>query len=795
MIRKLYIYLLTMILTISAIGTADGQSLVINELMQSNVDEIMDDLNEFPDSWVEVYNMGPGTANLVNYKIGITSNQNEAWSLPAYAIPAGGHAIIYCDKESQGMHTNFRLDSGKDCQVYLFMSGSIIDQVEGLAKQPAPNIAYGRQTDGSSNWGYQLISTPGYSNSGLTCGHDHILGNPVFSEPGSVRTGSRSILLELSVPEGSPEGTAIHFTTDGREPTRSDRKYSSPIHITATSVIRAKLFCDGWLSPRSISHSYILFPRNLTLPIISITTNDAYMNDSRIGIFPNNDTSNRNLHHNWRRPSNIEYFEGEGSPSIINQLGEIRVGGGTTRDNPRKTLVVYAHKRFGTKRFSYEFFPDQKPGLTEFKSFLLRNAGNDFNSLFMRDAIVQRHMGTNTDLDWQAWSPAIVYINGEYYSMLNIRERDNEDNVYTNHDRLEDIDLIENWNNLKEGDKGNLNRYENFYNQSGHTMAEYKQWMDCEEFINLMIMNLYHNNLDFPGNNIVMWRPRTEDGKWRWIAKDVDYSLGMYNISYTYKIFRWFYDPSYDSTWYWGANDPEFTLLFRHLMEDPNFKNLFIERSAIYMGDFLNERGIHKVWDPMYDKIKYEYPYHRQKISKYPDYGKEMKHVNDWLAHRTDEFYDQISSFYNTGNPTSLKINTNLQNNPLESLSFNDVALSESRFDGKYFPNHTIKLEAKPKNGMEILGWWIQQTNGGSTISQEYMSADLNLEMPSCSRLVIDPICYNIANGIININATTSTKSNDVYDLNGRKVRSGSMSHDGLPRGIYIIGGKKVVVK
>ena len=785
-----------MILAISGFDNAIGQNLVINELMQSNIDEIMDDLNEFPDSWVEIYNLGPETANLDNYKIGITPNPNEAWALPAYAVPAGGYAIIYCDQESQGLHTNFRLDSGKDSQVYLFMGSSIIDYVEGLPKQPAPNIAYGRQTDGSDNWGYQLITTPGYGNSGLICDHDHILGNPVFSEPGSVQTGSRSIQLELSVPEGSPEGTVIHFTTDGREPTRSDRKYSTPIYITSTSIIRAKLFCDGWLSPRSTVQSYILFPRELTLPVISIATDDAYMNDGEIGIFPNNDTSNRNLHHNWRRPTNIEYFEGEGVSSVINQLGEIRVGGGTTRENSRKTLVVYANKRFGTKRFSYEFFPDQKPGLTEFKSILLRNAGNDFNSLFMRDAIAQRNMGTNTDLDWQAWSPVIVYINGEYYSMLNIRERDNEDNVYSNHDRIEDIDLIENWDNLKEGDFENLNRFMSFYNQSGHTLAEYEQWMDCEEFINVMILNLYHNNVDFPGNNIVMWRPKTDNGRWRWITKDVDYSLGLYNMSYNFKIFRWFYDPKYDSTWYWGANDPEYTLLFRQLMEDQDFRNLFIERSAIYMGDFLNEAGIHKVWDPMYKKIKYEYPYHRQKISRYPDYEKEMKHANEWLAHRTDEFYNQISSFYKTGDPTPLVINSRQQDNPLASLSFNDVSLSESRFDGKFYPDHTIRLEAKTKDDMELIGWWIQQTNGSYTTSQEFMGPDLNMEMPVCSRLVIEPICYNIASGIININSktlNTSPDNDNVYDLNGRMVRSGSTSLEGLPRGIYIVGGKKVV--
>ena len=377
--------------------------------------------------------------------------------------------------------------------------------------------------------------------------------------------------------------------------------------------------------------------------------------------------------------------------------------------------------------------------------------------------------------------------------MLNIRERDNEDNIYTNYNGLEDIDLIENWDDLKEGDFNNFYKFEAFYHNS-HTFAEYEEWMDCEEFINLMIMDLYHNNLDFPGNNIIIWRPRAEGGRWRWIAKDVDYSLGMYNIPYTYKIFRWFYDPKYDPTWYWGANHPEYTFLFRHLMENTDFKNMFIERSAIYMGDFLNERGIHKVWDPMYEKIKYEYPYHRMKISRYPDYNKEMQHVNDWVAHRSDEFYKQISNFYDVGNPIPLEINTNQQDSPLTSLSFNGVTLSEGQFDGKFYPNHTIRLDAKPKEGMELMGWWIQQTNGSSTTSQEYMITDLDMEMPVCSRLVIEPICYNIANGIINIGFTpTTTKSNDVYDLNGRKVRSGSTSLDGLPRGIYIVGGRKVI--
>ena len=59
------------------LASAQNAQLVINELMQSNVEEIMDDLNEFPDSWVEIYNLGPETAILSEYKIGITNNPNE----------------------------------------------------------------------------------------------------------------------------------------------------------------------------------------------------------------------------------------------------------------------------------------------------------------------------------------------------------------------------------------------------------------------------------------------------------------------------------------------------------------------------------------------------------------------------------------------------------------------------------------------------------------------------------------------------------------------------------------------
>ena len=71
---------------------------LINELMQSNVDCIMDDLNEFPDSWVELYNAGDTPVNLKDYRLGVSDKpDDEAWQLPDKTLAPRQYAVVYCD--------------------------------------------------------------------------------------------------------------------------------------------------------------------------------------------------------------------------------------------------------------------------------------------------------------------------------------------------------------------------------------------------------------------------------------------------------------------------------------------------------------------------------------------------------------------------------------------------------------------------------------------------------------------------------------------------------------------------
>lgn len=763
-----------------------SRKLVINELMQSNIDCVMDDLKEFPDSWVELYNNSQEVIQLKNYRLGISTKADEAYQLPSGNIQPHKYLLVYCDRENKNLHTHFRLESGKGCKVYLFKDGEIVDSLpETLMKMPAPDIAYGRKNDGGNEWGYQLTPTPGKANNGGICSGDHILGEPVFSEKGLVRAGSLNLKLTLSLPEGSPEGTVICYTTNGEEPTASSTVYTTPLNIRQTTVVRARLFCDGWLSPRSTVESYISHGRDVTLPVISIAINKDYLDDDNIGIYANNDGNKKRK--DWRRPMNIEFFFTPDAASDLNQLCETRITGGASRGANLKSMGIYAHKRFGTKRFEYEFFPDQKPGLTDFKSLMLRNAGNDFDYLYMRDAIIQRTMASHVDVDWQAWRPAIVYINGVYRGMLNIRERSNEDNIYTNYDGLEDIDMIENWNELKEGDKTNFNAFKEFYNEHNHTMAEYEQWMDCTEFINLMIPNLFYVNLDFPGNNIMMWRPRTQDGRWRWIMKDTDFGLGLYDRDVNYNTIEWLHNQQYDPNNNW-ANGSSHTRLFRRLMEDEDFNREFIDRCYIYMGDFMNLRGTREVWDPMYEMIKYEYPYHRKLFNQWwPNYNTELSNAHTWLQKRTEIFSRQLADFYELGTPINMTVNTNVKDAATGDFSFNGIRLSKGTFDGKYLTGRKITLESGQESLLNVTAWRV--ITDGKLV--DYPGSKLELTTPQCKSLIIYALVDD-ASGIHEIQRDVEG-IDAIYDLNGHRI-------DAMRKGVNIIHGRngqvrKVVVK
>ena len=802
------------ILLVMATMSANAQ-LVINELMQSNVECVRDDIHEFPDSWVELYNPTGEDISLANYSIGTKDKANKAWALPSdQKVSAGGYIIIYCDKEgleNNRLHTDFRLESDKEGSLYLFEGSTIVSSVVGIPVMPAPDIAYGR--DASGNWGYELTSTPRAANAGGVVAADHILGAPRFSEQG--RVGNTPIeQLKLSLPEGAPEGTVICYTTNGREPkgkfeirdgleprivfvpTDSSMQYTAPINnINSTKVIRAKLFCYGWLSPVSTAQSYIFHPREMTVPIISIQTKGEYIYDNVFGIYPNNKSKDNQV--DWRRPINIEMFDAAGKASVINQLGETRIMGGQSRANKLKSMAIYANKRFGpkNKRFSYKFFPDQKPGITEFKSFSLRDGGNDFTDLYFRDLIIQRTMGQNTDIDWQAGHTAVLYINGQYVGMLNIRERSNDDNIYSNYNGLEDIDMIEisheEVNNqdmyveeLKAGTETNYEAFKSFYSNvadGDHSKAKWEEWMDVSEYLNIVIMNLFYGNIDFPGNNIVFWRPNDDDTKsglpkrWRFIAKDVDFGLGLYGRGNNYNTIDLLYNPNkwQYSNDNWAFTEPA-TRLIKNMLQNQDILNLFIDKCCVFMGDFMNGTGTGEIIDIIKAEAMEEFVAHRDKYSpntyggNRSDITNKFNNAKNWVNGRPDNFINHMKTQWGLGTAIPVTINKEVATTDLpDEVYVNGIKLTKGVFDGKLFRNRHITLEAKNdiENDFSVTGWKIQIGNG----TPEYKEGSTyEFDVPSCTKLCINAVKVNkpeVTIGQRGAVSYSSTKALDFTDL------------------------------
>lgn len=753
----------------------------ITEIMQSNISGYYDDLGNYPDSWVEIYNDGTSAVDLSAYSVGIKKNADKAYTLPRQTLPGGQYIIVMCDKEETGFHTSFRLESNKAGRVILFRDGVGIDTVAHPA-QPAPDIAYGLDP-ATGQWGYEFTATPGKANSGGICEPDRILGDPVFSHAGCISPDFTAITVSL--PEDAPAGTVIRYTLDGSLPTEKSTtlENGATIPVTTTTTVRARLFCDGWLSPWATTHSYIRHHAGITIPIVSIITDQQYFDDRRTGIF-----AGWNYENDWRRPVNVEYFESEGSDAIINQLAETRVGGGWSRSLPLKSLILYAHKRFGTPRFDHEFFPSQKPGTTDFKSLMLRNAGNDFYETYMRDAVVQRTFGAYAALDWQAHQPAAIYINGVYKGILNIRERSNDNNIYTNYAGLEDIDMIENWEELKNGSMDNFTAMRHFMSsQSDLTAAEIDSLLDSREILDVHLMNLFFNNTDFPGNNVVHWRPTAPGGRWRIIVKDTDYAMGIANASSdskakpTFNTLEWLHTPNYPNSNNWG-NKAECTLLYRRMLEVPELREAFFDRAFVYFGDVLNARRIVNEINLIKEEMEMEWMFHYDLYSRYCQYGTWnvcVGQMKEWITERSEVFPKMFADYYGLGSLGSLSVEFDPDS---VSLTINGITPETIPFAGSYPLQRTVSLEATTSPDKEI-EWEVTTPDSIARVRAPH------LEIAMTEGLTVTAHSADIPDGISATLQPAEAAPERWFDLQGRPVTSPTRP------GIYILRRGSTAVK
>src|SRR5690606_32290251 len=78
--------------------------------------------------------------------------------------------------------------------------------------------------------------------------------------------------------------------------------------------------------------------------------------------------------------------------------------------------------------------------LDEFKRLILHTSGQDNGLTMFRDAMAESLIA-HTGIDTLAYRPAVVFLNGEYWGIHNIRERYDHHYVATNYE-VEDEDVV-----------------------------------------------------------------------------------------------------------------------------------------------------------------------------------------------------------------------------------------------------------------------------------------------------------------------------------------------------------------
>ncbi len=384
------------------------------------------------------------------------------------------------------------------------------------------------------------------------------------------------------------EGAEVYYTLDGSVPVPDGAftlQYAEPISVEmcggvkgndlpSATVVRAIAVTEDGVCSDIRTNTYFV-ARKMTewyqVPVISLVTDPENLYSEEIGILVNPEERGRE----WERPAHFEFFLPEGKRELSVNVG-IRINGAYSRRFEMKSFRIYAREEYDIqKNIEYDFFSEslipavekngERKNIEKFKRLVLRGGGNEsdaWETTFFRDILTQSLM-VGTSLDVQAYRPTVAFFNGEFYGILNIRER-MDDRYLAAHYNCEkedvavygfkynkdadgkvilppageDVFKVE----MEEGPEEEAGFFEEAYDfvtlndMSDPAMyAKAQEYFDIENFIDYLCVEMYCGNTDWPHNNCEAWRyigePSEEyglDGKIRWLLFDTDFGFGLY---------------------------------------------------------------------------------------------------------------------------------------------------------------------------------------------------------------------------------------------------------------------------
>ncbi|MFT5385178.1 MAG: hypothetical protein ACI81W_002584 [Saprospiraceae bacterium] len=696
--------------------------LFINELMPAN-GIYTDEYGEAED-WIELYNGSPESVHIGGLFLSDDADDLQKWQIAA-PIDLGPEdfALIWADGEPEqgGLHAAFKLKrEGETVYLSQLLNGNLVTLDQIAYEETPQNLSYGRKQDGINDWIIFGIPTPKATNNESGFFMDRV----TFSLAPGMYQGSQILAMTGPLP-----GSSIYYTKDGSIPDENDFLFSSPITISGTSTIRARAFKNEYAPGKLATATYIINP-NHEIPVVTITTDPENLWNDQYGIYTTgtNGISGwcsedpQNWNQDWERPATIAMYETDGSLAFQKEAG-IKIGGGCSRTQSQKSFNVYIRPNtYGDEIIEYEIFPDL--GISEFQRFKLRNGGQDFGAMIIRDALNHSLLSDQIDIDLMAYRPAAVYLNGQYWGLYGIREFYTKHHLINHFDAEErNIDMLVNpslsWGEVKEGDKVAFDSLFNYFNSNSLlNSANYdyvNEQIDIEEFLNYHIVQIYIANYDWPSNNVITWKPR-DSGKWRWMLFDTDASSNFPLWSPSYPAFNSMEFATSTTSTDW-PNHKNSTLFLRKLFQNTGFKNEFIQRTNTFIHTIYSDDRVKHFTDSIAGMVENEMPAQIDKWGQWNNFGWGITahgNINEWrgdleayknyFIERPNYMRNHMREYFSLGNTSNLQINHSDESHGEVYFHSNEMSVPY-QYSGEYFHGIPIKIKAVADPGYTFLEW------------------------------------------------------------------------------------------
>jgi len=505
---------------------------LINEYSCSNLTTIADGFGELED-WVELYNPTANPIDLSGWYLSDKLTNLTKWMIPSGTIAGNSFKMVYCSGKNivfgDEYHPNFKLTQTENEWIILTNAfGNVSDSLK-IVHLTKNNHSVGRSTNGAADWKLFTNPTPNSNNSGS---QSFYTSTPVFS----ISAGFYAIPQTISITCSNPSAT-IRYTTDGSVPTITSTQYLNPLNITVTTLLRAVAFSVN--EPSFTASATYFINTNHTVPVVSVAGNG----DFSVATLLNGDAG-------IEPQGFFELFEEDGT-YIDKGEGEFNKHGNDSWSYSQRGFDFIMKDEFGyNNEIEHQIFPEKNRD--KFQRLILKAGASDnypfeAGGAHIRDAYVQTlSQKADLKLDERTWRPCVVYLNGQYWGVYEIREKtDDHDFTDIYYDQTKDsIQYLKTWGGTWEEYGGpqastDWNTLRDFIMNNNMGVSANFNYVDSllnwESLADYFFINSYIVSQDWLNWNTGWWRgmnPNGDKKKWRYTLWDLDACFGHY-INYT----------------------------------------------------------------------------------------------------------------------------------------------------------------------------------------------------------------------------------------------------------------------